>query len=270
MNQNQRKLLVFSLIAIILVAYIAFTPVTITGATTTGSNTAEASTPYGESIGITIGSGSTTSGEASIINLAQVASWVASYSDSDSQNVYDVNGSYKSQEQVTMSYSLSVTYSSVTNIHATVKVKAIDKGTPTNYHEYVLANTKSLSGASPISDNGQTQPSISTHLTDIGGSTTSETVQYQIYCQVTATGSVSGETLTATVNYTPFGTLEYTRTSESSAAEVTPTVSVASVIEYKASAIDNLVGLPEGWTIQLVAITCVTVALALAVKRRWR
>jgi len=269
MDQTKRKILVFSLIAILVIGYIAFTPVTIAGASASGSNTAEASTPYGESIGITIGSGSSTSASASIIDAAK-ASWLASYSDSESQNVYDVNGSYKSQEQVTMSYSLSVTYSSVTNIHATVKVKAIDKGTPTNYHEYVLANDKSLSGTSPISDNGQTQPSISTHLTDIGGSTTSETVQYQIYCQVTATGSVSGETLTATVNYTPFGTLEYTRTSESSAAEVTPTVSVASVIEYKASAIDNLVGLPEGWTIQLVAITCVTVALALAVKRRWR
>jgi len=269
MDQAKRKILVFSLIAILVIGYIAFTPVTIAGASASGSNTAEASTPYGESIGITIGSGSSTSASASIIDAAK-ASWLASYSDSDSQNVYDVNGSYKSQEQVTMSYSLSVTYSSVTNIHATVKVKAIDKGTPTNYHEYVLANAKSLSGASPISDNGQTQPSISAHLTDIGGSTTSETVQYQIYCQVTATGSVSGETLTATVNYTPFGTLEYTRTSESSAAEVTPTVSVASVIEYKASAIDNLVGLPDGWTIQLVAITCVTVALALAVKRRWR
>jgi len=267
MNQNRRKLLVFSLIAIILVAYIAFTPVTITGATTTGSNTAEASTPYGEKIGITIGSGSTTSGEASIIDLTKVASWVASYSDSTSQNVYDVNGTYKSQEIVTLSYSLSVTHSSVSNIQATVKVKAIDKDTPANNHEYTLANAKTLSGASPISDNGNTQPTISQHLTSIGGSTTSENIEYQIYCQVTATGTVSGETLTATVNYTPFGTLEYTQTSESSTAEVTPTVSVASIIQYKASTIDNLIGLPEGWTIQLVAIACITVAIMVVKKQ---
>ena len=267
MDKNQQKILVFSLIAILLVAYIAFTPVTITGATTTGSNTAEASTPYGESIGITIGSGSTTSGEASIIDLTKVASWIASYSDSDSQNVYDVNGTYKSQEIVTLSYSLSVTHSSVSNIQTTVKIKAIDKDTSANNHEYTLANAKTISGASPINDNGNTQPTISQHLTSIGGSTTSETIQYQIYCQVTATGTVSGETLTATVNYTPFGTLEYTQTSESSTAEVTPTVSVASIIQYKASAIDNLIGLPEGWTIQLVAIASVTVAIMVVKKQ---
>lgn len=260
-----RRILTLSLIAIVVIGYIFFVPIQIAGAVTGGSNTASDSTVHGESIGITIGSGSSTQGSASIIDLA---SWSASYQDSESQNVYDVNGTYKSQEQVTLSYSLAVTHSSVNDIEATIKVKALDKGTPANNHEYILANSKSLSGTSPINDDGQTQPTISAHLTSIGGSTSSIVVEYQIYCQVTATGSVSGEELTATVNYTPFGTLDYTQTSESSGAEVTPQVSVASAVEYKASAIDTTIGLPQGWTIQLVAIGVIIVT-AVAVKREW-
>jgi hypothetical protein len=261
MKTNQRKLLVFSIIAILVVGYIAFTPIQLAGAKTSGSNSAEASTPYGESIGISIGSGSSTSGSASIIPMK------ASYSDDESQNVYDVNGTYKSQELVSMSYTLSVTHASVTDITATVKIKAIDNADASMY-EYTIANAKALSGASPISDDGEVEKAIATHLTEITASVTGATVTYEIYCQVTATGSVSGETLTATVAYTQFGALEYTRTSESSAAEVTPTVSVASVIEYKASVIDETLGLPDGWTIQLVALASVTVAVMM-VKKRW-
>ena len=268
MKTTQRKLLVFTIIAILVVGYIAFTPIQLAGASTSGSNSAEASTPYGESIGIQIGSGSSTSGSASIIPMK------ASYSDDDSQNVYDVNGTYKSQEQVTLSYTLAVTHASVTSITATVKIKAIDNA-DASYYEYTIANAKALSGASPINDNGEVVKTIAAHLSEITASATSATVKYEIYCQVTATGSVSGETLTATVSYTKFGALVYTRTSESSDAEVTPTVSVASWLEYqqsgvkyRASVIDDSIGIPEGWTIKLVALACVTVAV-MVVKRRY-
>ena len=263
MKTNQRKLLVFSVIAILLVGYIAFAPIAIAGAQTSGSNSAAASTPYGESLEIEIGSGSSTSGSASIMT----GSWLASYSGSDTQNVYDVDGTYKSQEQVTLSYGLSVTYSNVASIVTTVKIKAID-GADVSMYEYVLATDKSLTGASPISDSGNVVKSIATHLTEITASATGATVTYEIYCQVTAIGSVSGETLTATVAYTQFGSMVYTRTSESSSAAVTPTVSVASVIEYRASVIDEAIGLPSGWTIQLVALASVTVAVMM-VKKRW-
>lgn len=261
MDQTKRKILVFSIIAILVVGYIAFTPVSIAGALASGSNSAEASTPYGESISIKIGSGSSTSASASIIPMR------ASYNGSDSQNVYDVNGTYKSQEQVTLSYTLAVTHASVTSITATVKIKAIDNA-DASFYEYTIASAKALSGASPINDNGEVVKTIAAHLSEITASATSATVKYEIYCQVTATGAVSGETLTATVAYTQFGALAYTRTSESSDAQVTPQVSVASIIEYKASAIDNLVGLPSGWTIQLVAVASVTVT-AMMVKKRW-
>jgi len=191
-----------------------------------------------------------------------------SYSDSESQNVYEVDGTYKSQEQVTLSYSLSVSYSNVENIQATVKIKAIDSG-DNSYYEYALASSKTLSGSSPISDSGSTQKSITQHLTDIDASLTGATVNYQIYCQVTATGTISGDTLTAEVAYTQFGSLEYQRSTESSSAEVTPTVSVASILDTKASAIDSAIGLPEGVTLKLVALGCVAGAL-LVVRDKWQ
>jgi len=228
---NRDKLaLVLAILGILVVGVIALKPVFIAGAFKNQTNQASDSTPYGESLEIEIGSGSSTSGQASLITVAFPASWLASYQDSSSQNVYTVDGVYKSQEQVTLSYSLSVTYANVENIAATVKIKAIDTS-DSSFYEYVLANNKGLTGASPISDSGQVQKSISQHLTDIQASTSGATVQYQIYAEVTGTGSVSGEALTASVPYTQFGELVYAQSSESSSAEVTPQVSVASYVD---------------------------------------
>jgi len=273
LNRDRRLLHVFLVAALLVIGWIALTPVALAGLRAERTNTAEASTPYGESISIKIGSGTQTSGTASLVEVT-VGSWVASYSDGDSQNVYTVNGTYKSQELVTLSYSLSVTHSNVQSIQATVKVKAIDVGDSSSY-EYTLANQKSLSGASPISDNGQTQKSISAHLTDAGASTSGATIRYQIYCQVTAQGTVSGETLTATVPYTSFGKLVYAQSSESSSAEVTPQVSVAAWAEnrvgdvrWAASVIDESLGLPGGTAVTAVAVLCVAAAAVTVVKRR--
>lgn len=274
MKQDRRIILVFLLIAILAIGWIALTPVFLAGGQVQGTNSADASTPYGESLSIKIGSGTQTSGAASLVEVTMPSSWLASYSDDESQNVYEVNGTYKSQELVTMSYTLAVTYANVDTIAATVKIKAIDNA-DASYYEYVIANAKSLSGASPINDNGQTQKAIATHLTEITASTTSATVKYQIYCQVTAEGTVSGETLTATVAYTQFGKLVYLRTSESSAAEVTPTVSVAAWVEdraedveYVTSVFDTTLGLPEGSALTVVAVLCISVVIVLVVKRR--
>ncbi len=257
--EDNRRILFFLVLLITLggAIYVVINPTLVSGAITGLTSEAEATTPYGESLGIELTSGTSTSGTASMLNI-----WTASYQDSTSQDVYDVNGTYKSQEEVTLEYSASVTYASVSNIEITAKIKAIDKGTPANFNEYTLASSKSISGASPISDDGSTTPSIVQHLTDIGGSTTSETVQYQIYAQVTATGTVSGDTLTATIEYTPFGTLVYTQTSESSQAEVTPTVSVASFI-------DDYLGLP-GETIMttLAIMTVIATIIIVYTKRR--
>jgi len=262
--KDNRRILVFLLLAVIVVGCLAYylgVPQMILGASAGGTSAAEDSTPYGESISITLGSSSSTSGAASMMENIVPASWLASYEDSDSQDVYEVNDTYKSQEVVTIEYDLDVTYSNVDTIKATVKIDALDKGTPTNHKEYTLADEKGLSGASPISDDGSTAPSISTHLTDIGGSVTDETVQYKIYCQVTALGTVSGEPLTATISYTAFGTLHYEKSSESSTADVVPAINVTSWL-------DEALGLP-GETI-MTALAAMTVAATVISIRRSR
>ena len=256
MNKDRKLLLVVLVAALLTIGYIALTPIIVAGARAQGISTAEATTPYGESLEIEIGSGTETSGQASVIDFVMPASWIA-YVGSDTQNVYDVDGTYKSQEQVTLSYTLSVTYSSVTAITATVKVKAVYSA---NNFEYNLATGKALSGASPIADSGNTVKTISAHLTDVSCPLTGGTVTYEIYCQVTATGTVSGETLTATVAYTQFGSLIYTRTTESSGAEVTPTVSVASWF-------DEALGLPNGSAFIIAVIILVAVGYKVVKQR---
>jgi len=257
MDQNKAGLVALTLLLVIVAggAYIALAqPGYMPGASTSGTGSGSAETPYGESIEISIGGESQTSGSASWFqqNPEAVASWFASYQNGDSQNVYTVNSTYKSQETVTIAASLAVTWSNVQSLSATVKVKAIDKGTPANNHEYTLANNVDIQAGSPTSDNWDTTPSISAHLTSIGGSTTSETVEYQVYCQVTATGTISGDTLTATIVYTPYGTLVYAQSSEANSATVTPSVSVTSYY-------DEALGLPDGALVTLLALLVIAV-----------
>ena len=270
---NDRRPLVFLAIIVLAIAagyaYMVYgTPIPVQGATNSGSSSTLAETPYGEILEISLESGTETSGVASFLEIRapDTASWFASYDDTDSQNVYEVNGTYKSQEQVTMEYSLSVTHSNVASITATVKIKAYEKATPANYHEYTLANSKSLSGVSPIADSGSTVPSILQHLTDVGGSITSEVVGYDIYCQVTATGTISGDTLTAIIPYTHFGAFSFARSSESSTAQVTPTISAASwetEDPWRLSYYDDAVGAPEGTV--MMALTAMVVITSFAV-----
>lgn len=279
MKDNKPLALLLILLIVSGVGYAALvygTPYLTTGAHAEGSTSNSVETPYGEKLEISLGSSSETSGQASFFTIRNpvAASWLASYQDSSSQDVYEVNGTYKSQEQVTMEYSLSVSHSNVESISATVKIKAYDESNKaTNNHEYSLANGKSLSGASPISDSGSTVPSILQHLTDVGGSTTNEVVGYEIYCQVTATGTKSGDTLTATIPYTHFGGFNFAKSSESSTAQVTPTISAASIVEvydpWRLSYYDDIAGVPEGTVIRSMA-WMITVCISLAIIVDWR
>ena len=266
---KDNKPLIFLLIALLAVGLVYGlmvygTPLMSSGASAGATSSNSVETPYGEKLEISLGSSSETSGQASFfeVKAPETASWFASYDDSDSQDVYEVNGTYKSQEQVTLQYSLSVTYANVESKAATVKIKAYEEATPANLHEYTLANSKALSGASPISDGDSTVPSITQHLTDVGGSLTSEVVGYEIYCEVTATGTKSGDTLTATIPYTHFGGFSFVKSSESSTAQVTPTISAASMVEdpWQLSYYDDMAGLPEGTVMQYFGISIVVCA----------
>ena len=253
MTRGQKWLLVLLLVCIVaggVGAYYLTVPRVVAGARTSYGTSATAETPYGEKLEIKLNTGTQTSGSAS---------WLASYSDTASQNVYEVDGSYKSQEQVTLSYSLTVSYSNVQNIQATVKIKAVDSSDSSS-HEYVLANAKALSGTSPISDSGSVQRSIVDHLTDCDASTTDATVNYEIYCKVTGTGSISGQTLTAEIPYTQFCSHHYVRSTESTEAEVTPTVSVASWYDILNS--------PEGAVVVVCIVLLILIVFAAVRKPR--
>ncbi len=252
MTRGQKWLILLLFIAIIggVGVYYLTVPKVIAGAESSYGTSATAETPYGEKLEIKLNTGTQTSGSAS---------WLASYSDSASQNVYTVDGTYASQEQVTLSYSLTVTYSNVQNIQATVKIKAVDDS-DSSYYEYVLANNKALSGSSPISDSGSTTVSITQHLTDCDASTSSATIKYHIYCRVTGTGSISGQTLTAEIPYTQFCSHSYQQSSESASAEVTPTVSVASWYE--------VLNTPEGAAVVVCIVLLIVIVFAAVRKPR--
>jgi len=213
--------IIFCAVIAVVAAYPLIQPAPVTstaaGAQAAATQQGSASTPYGESLSIRLSTGAQTTG----------ASWLADYIQSATQNVWTVNGTYKSQAQVTLGYSLSVTYTQVTNIQVVnLYIKAVDAADSSSY-TYTLASSKALSGSSPISDSNSTTKTISQHLTDVAA-TSPATVKYYIYCKVTAVGSVSGQTLTAEIVETYFTTLVYTQQTESTNTSVTPTVSVAS------------------------------------------
>ena len=188
------------------------------GAFAKAQHSAHAETPYGESLDIQLATGAQTSAGAS---------WLAATA-SANQNVWTVNGTYKSQEQVTLGYSLQVSYTNVQNIQiVSLYIKALDAADNSNY-QYVLASSKSLSGSSPISDSGSITKTISQHLSDCQASTSSAQIKYYICCKVQGQGTISGQTLVAEITETWFCTLDYQQSTESSQATVTPSVTVAS------------------------------------------
>ncbi len=223
MKQKQKRYVLAAVIAAVavLAAYLLLAPAAIVaGAVAQNTTSGSASTPFGESIDITLGTNAQTSAKAS---------WFAAVA-SSSQNVWTVNGTYKSQALVTLGYSLSVSYAQVSNIQiVSLYIKAVDNADSSSY-TYTLANAKSLSGTSPISDSGSTTKSISQHLTDAAASAPA-TVKYYIYCRVQGIGVVSGQTLTAEITETYFATLQYAQSTESTSANITPDVTVASFLD---------------------------------------
>lgn len=224
-NKQQRLYLVTALTVVLCVSVVAgillLTPASeaLEGLQKISTHEGSDSTPYGEELEIELNTGAETSPQAS---------WLASYSDSSNQNVYTVDGAYKSQEQVTLGYGVSISHANVENIRIVdLYIKAVDTADSSSY-TYTLASNKPLSGASPISDSDNVIKTITQHLNDIEASTTSATVSYSIYAKVQATGAISGLTLTAEIPETQFAELSFQRSSESTSANVTPSIGVAS------------------------------------------
>lgn len=241
---STRRTLVLVLLLLALAGIIGYMYVytdLIQGAVGEGTNQAEASTPWGESLEISLDS---------LTKTSSASMFSASYQETDTESAWTVNTTYKSQEMVTLAYDLDVTYTQVSNIEATVKIKAIDRS-DASYYEYTIANAKSLGGASPIEDSGDTGRTIQGHIiSDIVASTSGALIQYEIYCQVSATGTVSGETLTATIPYTQFTSLYYDYELQQSIIEVDPSITVTSWI-------DDRLGLPGETVLNFCALCSV-------------
>jgi len=232
MNRRQKRLTIIAVTAAVIIALLIFLfafPGE-SGLIVKAENTARSETPYGEYLEIKLDTTART----------QQASWEAATA-SASQNVWTVNGTYKSQGQVSLGYTLTVSYANVQNIQlVSLYIKAVDAADSSSY-TYTLASNKPLSGSSPITDTGSTSRTISQHLSDCQASTTSAQIKYYIYCKVQATGSISGQTLTAEITETWFCTLNYAQQTESTSANVSPSVSVSSWADWAAENSDMLI-----------------------------
>lgn len=255
MNRRQKRLTIIAVAAAVIIALIIFLYAFPgeSGLIVKAVNTARSETPYGEYLEIKLDTTART----------QQASWHAATA-SASQNVWTVNGTYKSQGQVTLGYSLTVTYANVQNIQlVSLYIKAVDNADSSSY-TYTLASNKPLSGSSPISDSGSTQKTISQHLSDCQASSTGATIKYYIYCKVQATGSISGQTLVAEITETWFTTLVYSQHTESTSANVTPSVTVSSWLDFLDRNSDIIVAAA------IMAIGCIVVYAILKPRKRKR
>ena len=113
--------------------------------------------------------------------------------------------------QVTPSLTIHVTGSNVqAAAQATYYIKAVKVGDPAKTHKPIdkVSQAVTVNGAD-LQDS--IEKTITQHITDLGLSTTaSHTIDYYVYGQITATGSVSGQPLTMTIPETKFDTITYT------------------------------------------------------------
>ena len=118
---------------------------------------------------------------------------------------------------VTMSVSITPSATNVGNLKVTYYLKAVSEG---HEKKFLEATDYSVSSGNTLSNS--TTIGIDQQFTQMGLSVEEDhTVDYYIYCKVTGTGLISGETLTAEIPLTKFDTLEYDYGS-SSTATITP------------------------------------------------
>ena len=106
---------------------------------------------------------------------------------------------------VTMSVSITPSATNVGNLKVTYYLKAVSEG---HEKKFLEATDYSVSSGNTLSNS--TTIGIDQQFTQMGLSVEEDhTVDYYIYCKVTGTGLISGETLTAEIPLTKFDTLEY-------------------------------------------------------------
>ena len=218
-----KKLLAIIFIILIIIGVGAYWFLTPKGVEFGGEYEATAETPYGEKLTIKLNLGGGT----------KQASFLAGYTDSVSQNVWTVDGTYKSQGKITFSVSVTITGSKITNAKIeNCYIKAVDTADSSSY-SYTFDTypvSVSLSGYQGTWSPDSITKTLDQHVSDIQAST-SCTVDYYIYGKVSAVGEISGQTLYAEITETKFKTLQLEKETEETTAEVTPSVSTSSWLE---------------------------------------
>jgi len=184
-----------------------------------------AETPYGESLHVIVNIGGQTS----------KLSWLtASYQESVSQNVWTVNGTYKSQGKITFSISITIDGTKLSSAQVdNCYIKAVDVADSSSY-SYTFG-TYPANIPLDANDDGSWNPSSVTrtldqHVSDIQASTTCS-VDYYVYAKISAVGEVSGQTLVVEITETKFLRLNLAKETEGTTATVTPSVTTSSWLE---------------------------------------
>lgn len=124
-------------------------------------------------------------------------------------NSWTVSGVERTQ--TTLGVSITVTGSNVaTGAEVDYIIKAVDHADSAHNHKTLEKYTQSITvGGSTLTDD--VIKDIGQHMTDMGISTTAtHTIDYYIWVEARTTGTVSGETLTATIAETLFDSITYT------------------------------------------------------------
>ena len=186
----------------------------------TGFGTSD-STQYGEYIDVEVNVGGETSG-----------SWTGSYTGSAQSQVYTVDGTYYSQEKISISLSITITYSKVSNVKiVSAYIKAVDTADSSSFNPISVSNfdwegNGLSSGQSKSWSYGPKY--IGDFLSSASASTSDATIDFKIYVKVQGTGTVSGETLTAEITEQKFQTNHFVLETQQTTAEATPSVTYAS------------------------------------------
>ena len=131
---------------------------------------------------------------------------------------YSVNGTgdYSYVELICI---IHVEFTNVENVVIDyIKIKAVDD-IDGSYHVYTLASNVAVSSSPYDSTFSTGMMSIDAHLDDVQADTDANgpyRVKYYITVQVSGTGTITGEALTATISYRWFNTYEYAQQGGSS------------------------------------------------------
>ena len=223
MKVNKKLLAIFIIVLIVAGIGVYWFFIAKQGTQITRTFGAEAETPYGEKLII----------QLDLSGQTKQAGFLGAYTDTVSQSVWTVNGTYKSQGKITFSVSVTITGSKITNAKIeNCYIKAVDTADQSSY-SYTFGTypiSVSLSGYQGTWSPNSITKTLDQHVNDIQASTTC-TVDYYIYCKVSAKGEVSGQTLIAEIAETKFLRLNLEKPTEQTTAQVSPSVTTSSWLE---------------------------------------